>query len=143
MITEPNSFTRQVLGSSGPGGHLARRLLPLFIFMPLFLGSLRAECEQQGWISHETGVALMALAQFFVGVGMLFLVAHNLDRVDALKKVVKMSCVSKKVFDQGNWVPVEKYLLDHFNIEVSHGMTPEECEAWLREGEESKTDKKP
>ena len=74
---------------------------------------------------------------------MLFWVALNLNRVEALKKIIRMSCVSKKIFDEGNWVTVEKYLSDHHNIEVSHGMTPEEAETWLREAMESVAVKKP
>ena len=79
----------------------------------------------------------MALAQFLIGVGMLFWVARNLDRVEALKKVIKMSCVSKKVCHDGKWMTVEEYLMNHHNVVVSHGMTPEEAETWVRESLES------
>jgi len=137
VLMEPRSFIRSFVGSPGPGGRLVRSLLPVFILMPLLFGLLRTEGERRGWVSHETGIALMAMGQFFLGVGMLFWVARNLDRVEALKKIIKMTCVSKKVFHQGEWVTVEEYLREHHNIEVSHGMTPDEAETWLREAMES------
>jgi hypothetical protein len=142
MITEPRSFIGNLLRIRGPGGYIVQWLFPVFIVMPLLFGLLRAEGERRGWISHETGIAFMALGQFFIGTGMLFWVALNLNRVEALKKIIKMSCVSKKILDEGNWVTVEKYLSDHHNIEVSHGMTPEEAETWLREAKESLAVKK-
>jgi hypothetical protein len=46
-----------------------------------------------------------------------------------------MSCVSKKVFHNATWMSVEQYLADHHNVFVSHGMTPEEANDWMRESE--------
>ncbi len=137
LISKPHSLTWKLFISPGPGGYLVRWLLPVFLLLPFLFGLLRAEGERRGWISHESGIAFMALGQFFIGAVMLFWVARNLDRVDVLKKVIRMSCVSKKIFDQGDWVSVEKYLMSHYNIEVTHGMTPEEAETWLREASES------
>jgi hypothetical protein len=134
IVTEPESFLGRILSAPGPSGYVVRRLFPIFIVVPLLLGLLRAESERLGWISRDTGIACMAFGQFLIGMAMLFWVARNLRREGQLKKMVKMSCVSKRILDHGSWVTVEEFLSDHYNVEVSHGMTSEEADQWLHEG---------
>jgi hypothetical protein len=136
IITQADSPLAKIFKASGPSGFLVRWLCPIFIVVPLFLGLLRGECERLGWISHETGIALMAYVQFLIGMAMLIWVARTLSHVEALKRQVKISCFSKLILDKGSWVTVEKYLSDNYNVEISHGMTPDEADIWLRQGTE-------
>jgi hypothetical protein len=133
LLTDPCSWTIMILRQRTSGGKLARILLPFFVLVPLALGFLRIEAEQAGWISHEVGTALMALAQVLIGVGMLFWVIRMIDRTKTLEQFITMSCVSKRVLHDGKWIAIEQYLHDQFHIQTSHGMTPEEAETWLNE----------
>jgi two-component system cell cycle sensor histidine kinase/response regulator CckA len=137
LIAEPSSWTVKILTRTSSGGDLARILLPIFIFVPLVLGLLRIEGERAGWISHEMGTSLMALAQVLIGVSMLFWVVHTIDRAASLEKIVTMSCVSKKVLRDGEWITIEEYLHDQYHVQISHGMTPQEAETWLNEAKDS------
>lgn len=136
LIAEPTSWTVRILSRKSLGGTIARTLLPLFILIPMGLGLLRIEAERAGWITHETGTSLMALAQVLIGVSMLFWVAHMIDRAATLEKIVTMSCVSKRVLRDGEWIAIEKYLHEQHHIQVSHGMTPDEAEAWLNDAKD-------
>jgi hypothetical protein len=131
---EPTSWTVKTLTRKSGGGGLARLLLPLFILIPLLLGFLRIEAERNGWISHEIGTSLMALAQVLIGAGMLFWLVVTIDRAQAMEKFITMSCVSKKIFHEGQWISVEEFLYKQFNIRISHGMTPQEAKTWLDDG---------
>jgi hypothetical protein len=136
LLAEPTSWTVKILSRTSTGGELARLLLPIFILVPLLLGLVRIEAERAGWFTHEIGTSLMALAQVFIGVGMLFWLVYTIDRAQVLEKFVTMSCVSKRILEDGEWIGIEQFLFDHYNIRISHGMTPEEAEAWLNEARE-------
>ncbi len=49
-----------LLRSSNNAGALARRLLPVVMLVPVFLGWLRLRGERAGWYDTESGTALMA-----------------------------------------------------------------------------------
>ena len=51
-----------VLLSDGPGGMMARRLLPVAILVPLLLGWVRVLAEDGGWFSSSFGTAFFATA---------------------------------------------------------------------------------
>jgi hypothetical protein len=136
LLVEPSSWTVKILRRSTAGGELARLLLPLFIFVPMGLGFLRIEAERAGWINHEIGTSLMALFQVFIGVGMLFWLVYTIDRAKTLEKFVTMSCVSKRILHDGEWIAIEQYLYDQYHIQISHGMTPKEAEDWLSDAQD-------
>jgi two-component system cell cycle sensor histidine kinase/response regulator CckA len=136
LIAEPSSWTVKILSRTSSGGEVARLLLPLFLMVPLGLGLLRIEAERSGWVTHEIGTSLMALAQVLIGVGMLFWLVYTIDRAAMLEKFVTMSCVSKRVLHDGEWIALEKFLYDQYHIQISHGMTPQEAQVWLDEAKE-------
>jgi hypothetical protein len=115
--------------------YLFKSILP-FTFLPIAPGVVQVELVRQGIISYGSGAFLTLLIQIAITFGVIAWLARKTNKTNNTGAFLKMSCVSKKVFHEGQWMTVEKYLADHHNIVVSHGMTPEESEAWLRDSEE-------
>jgi hypothetical protein len=115
--------------------YLIKSFLP-FIFLPIAPGVVQVELERQGIITHASSAAFFTiLIQVTFTLGIIVWLAYTIKRKNQAKAFLRMSCVSKKVFHQGQWMSVEQYLAEHHNIVVSHGMTPEESNAWIRESE--------
>ena len=115
--------------------YLIKSFLP-FIFLPIAPGVVQIELERQGLLTSSSSVLCTILVQIVFTLGMIVWVTYKVPKKLESKAFLKMSCVSKKVFHDGRWMSVEKYLADHHNIVVSHGMTPEEATDWMRESEE-------
>ena len=115
--------------------YLIKSFLP-FTFLPIAPGLVQVELVHQGIISYGTGILITLLIQVLLTIAIVSWIAHKANQREQVQAFLKMSCVSKKVFHQGQWMTVEKYLADQHNVVVSHGMTPEESEAWLRDSEE-------
>jgi hypothetical protein len=115
--------------------YLIKSFLP-FTFLPIAPGVVQVELVHQGIISYGTGILLTFLVQLALTLAVIIWITHQAHKRDQAQAFLKMSCVSKKVCHDGQWMTVEKYLADHHNIVVSHGMTPEESEAWLRDSED-------
>jgi len=115
--------------------YLIKSFLP-FIFLPIAPGVVQIELERHGLLTSSSGVLFTILMQIVFSVGVIVWATHKVPKKNESKAFLTMSCVSKKVFHDGRWMSVEKYLADHHNIVVSHGMTPEEAGDWMRESEE-------
>ncbi len=105
-------------------------------FLPLAPEVVHDELQRHGLIAGSSGMLIVVALQFLLTLGIVLWLVRTVHRHKQNTAFLKMSCVSKKVFHQGKWMSVEKYLADHHNIVVSHGMTPEESDAWLREARE-------
>jgi hypothetical protein len=114
--------------------YLIKSFLPL-TFLPIAPGVVQVELVRQGMLSFGGGAILTVVIQLVFTVAILLWAVRNVQKKTETKAFLKMSCVSKKVYHQGAWMTVEKYLSDHHNIVVSHGMTPEESQAWLQDSE--------
>ncbi len=103
--------------------YLIKSVLP-FIFLPVAPGMLQIELARQGLLSGGWALYVIAGQGIFTLATMVWLsiVIIRQRRTGFLR----MSCVSKKVHFEGRWMTVEQYLAEHHNIQVSHGMTPEE-----------------
>lgn len=112
--------------------YLLKTLLP-FIFLPIAPGFLQIELARQGFLAgHWAAYVIAAQGIFTLGtIGWLGLTIIRQRE----KAFLRMSCVSKKVYFQGRWMTVEEYLAENHNIQVSHGMTPEESQAWVADAE--------
>ena len=115
--------------------YLIKSFLP-FIFLPLAPGLAQVELERHGVLTYGNGAIFALAMQVVFTLGIITWLVRSANSKNKAKAFLRMSCISKKVFDHGEWVSVEKYLADNYNIVVSHGMTPEESKAWLRESEE-------
>jgi hypothetical protein len=115
--------------------YLIKAFMP-FLFLPFAPAVVQVELERQGLLDCGSSTFFSILVQIAFTVGVVFWLARVVSRRNQTKAFLKMSCVSKKVFHNGEWVSVEQYLADHHNVTVSHGLTPEEAKDWVRESEE-------
>jgi hypothetical protein len=115
--------------------YLIKSFLP-FIFLPIAPGVVQIELERQGVLTYGSSALFALLMQIAFTLGIIAWLARVINRKNKAKEFLRMSCISKKVFDRGRWVSVEQYLADNHNIVVSHGMTPEESKAWVSESEQ-------
>jgi hypothetical protein len=115
--------------------YLIKSLLP-FLFLPIAPGVVQVELERHGLVSYGNSAFITVLIQLISTVGIISWAAYSLSRRQEKKEFLRMSCVSKKVYYQEQWMTVEHYLAKYHNIVVSHGMTPEESTAWIQESEE-------
>ena len=74
-----------VLTSRGPGGTLARRLLPLIVVIPLGVGLLLHVGGEQGWADVGLQTALAALVTIVLLASLTLAIGLRLDRVDAAR----------------------------------------------------------
>jgi hypothetical protein len=115
--------------------YIIKSFLPI-ICLPIAPGVLQVELQRQGLLGGNTSVLIAVLLQLLFTVVIVLWIARAIRHEHEEKAYLKMSCVSKKVFHEGEWMTVERYLADRHNIVVSHGMTPEESTEWLRDARE-------
>ncbi len=48
-----------------------------------------------------------------------------LKRIHYLEGFLRVCCFCKKVYFNGNWIPIEKFITDHSEAVFSHGFCPE------------------
>lgn len=70
------------IGQRYLGGVMARRLLPMVIFIPLLLGWLRLQGQYLGYYDTEFGLALFAISNIIVLSIIVWWTARALNRVD-------------------------------------------------------------
>jgi signal transduction histidine kinase len=71
-----------LLLDDGPGGVLARRLLPAAVLAPILLGVIRILGESSGFYETEFGVSLFAVASILTFVGLVLWSARVLRNTD-------------------------------------------------------------
>ena len=115
--------------------YIIKSFLP-FICLPIAPGVLQVELQRQGLLTTNSSALIAVLLQIVFTLGIVLWITRAVKRDTEEKAYLKMSCVSKKVFHEGEWMTVERYLADRHNIVVSHGMTPEESMEWLKDARE-------
>lgn len=150
LLSRPDRGVVRILNRQGPGGDLARWLLPAATAVPLVLGWLRFLGERAGLYDTGFGVAVFALAMILILTGLIYRTALMLDRVaeqgreaeDELKRFFSISmdklCIAGTdgYFKMVNprWEKVLGYtreeLLSRPYLEFIH---PEDREATLQE----------
>ncbi len=115
--------------------YLIKSFLP-FIFLPIAPGVIQLELERHGLLTYGSCAFFTVIMQIAFTLGIIVWLVRAINRKNETKAFLKMSCISKKVFHQGQWISVEQYLADHHNIVVSHGITPEEAKAWVSQSQE-------
>jgi hypothetical protein len=115
--------------------YLIKSFFP-FLFLPFAPAVIQVELERQGLLHYGSSNFFTLLVQIVFTIGIIFWLARVVKRKNQTKAFLKMSCISKKVFHNDEWVSVEQYLADYHNVVVSHGLTPEEANVWMRESEE-------
>jgi PAS domain S-box-containing protein len=75
-----------VLAVSGPGGRIARRLLPTILLLPPVLGWLHTEGERTGFHDSAAGAVLLILGMMLSLAALLGWTARLLNREDAARR---------------------------------------------------------
>ncbi|MBZ5589182.1 MAG: PAS domain S-box protein [Acidobacteriia bacterium] len=71
-----------VFAGDQAGSVIARRLLPVFLLVPLVIGWLRLFGERAGLFGSEVGVELVAVTYALLLVGLVWLAARSVNRTD-------------------------------------------------------------
>ena len=83
-----------LLTSRGPGGMLARRLLPLIVVIPLGVGLLLHVGGEQGWADAALQTALAALVTIVLLTSLTLAIGLRLDRADAARAAATAELVA-------------------------------------------------
>jgi signal transduction histidine kinase len=78
-----------IIVSDTAGGMLARRLIPLAILLPIFLGALRLVGEKAGWYETKFGAAHAATAFIVLFLAAVWWTARIVFRVDTDRKIAE------------------------------------------------------
>jgi PAS domain S-box-containing protein len=86
LFASPQHGVMRNIMSRGPGGAIARRLLPAAILVPPLLGWLRWRGQQLGYYDTAFGLSIFAAANVFVFTVLIWLNAGILNRSDDRRK---------------------------------------------------------
>ncbi len=81
LAARPHEGVAAVVTSPGPGGFLARRLLPAGIVVPTILGALRLWGEDAGFYTPRTGILLFLISAILLMSALVWWTARALDRM--------------------------------------------------------------
>ncbi len=82
----PEVGVMAVISSSATGGVVARRFLPLVIFLPIVAGWLRWQGERLKWYDTSFGVALFATTSILILGMMVWFSAWQLNHTDSARR---------------------------------------------------------
>jgi len=86
LFSRKGNGALQILASEGPGGCIARRLLPLGLVIPLCSESVRMVGVQAGWFDEPFARAAQSTLRVFVIGYLIWRVSVGLDRSDAQRR---------------------------------------------------------
>ncbi|HYV84585.1 MAG TPA: ATP-binding protein [Patescibacteria group bacterium] len=122
-----------MLGRSGPGSVLARRLIPAALLILPFLGWLRMVGGRLGLYGHDFGIALFVVVTAAMVSGVVWHTAGVLDRMDAARVTAEQELRTQReqlqaIFDNTSYVMFIKdlegrYLLVNREFERVTGLT--------------------
>ena len=82
LLARPRHVLASMLSDTGPGGAVARRLLPAALLVPVVLGWLRVQGERAGYFDSQVGVALVACCYIVILVALTLWVVGSVRRTD-------------------------------------------------------------
>jgi len=86
LLARPQRGVVRILNRQGPGGDLARWLLPAAAAVPLVLGWLRWLGQRAGLYDTGFGIAAFSLSMILVLTGLIYRTALALDRLESERK---------------------------------------------------------
>ncbi|MDX6701115.1 MAG: hypothetical protein QOF26_1341 [Baekduia sp.] len=89
LLSRPQRGMIRLLVSSGPGGLLARRLLPVALMLPLLLDGARLEFERTGMVEHRVGDWGFSFAILVVLAAIVMRLARGLDLLDVGRRAAE------------------------------------------------------
>ncbi|MEP7226831.1 MAG: response regulator, partial [Gemmatimonadales bacterium] len=91
LAARPGRGLTALARSRSPGGVLIRRVLPAIMSIPLLLGLLRLEGQQQGLYDTAGGVAMSVTFATVLLASLVWWSAASLDRADAARKCAEQA----------------------------------------------------
>ena len=89
LLSVPSRGPSRLLVSEGPGGALARWLLPAALLTPLLVGVLRWQGQVAGLWEDQAGVMFLLLSCMGAMAVVILLYARSLDRADAERRTAE------------------------------------------------------
>ena len=86
LLARAEDGIAKVITNDGPGGVVARRLLPFAIILPVGFGALALESGRRGFYDAEFGAVLHVTLLVLLFVGLIWWMAGRLYRTDAENK---------------------------------------------------------
>jgi signal transduction histidine kinase/DNA-binding response OmpR family regulator len=86
VCSRPRSGLAGLVLSTGPGGAMARRLLPTALGIPLVLGWMGLSIQRAGYFGAEVGVGLLVAALLVVITGAIVSTATEIDTADRARR---------------------------------------------------------
>ena len=86
LLARPARGLTAVVSADGPGGVLARRLLPAAILVPAFLGWLGLVSERRGLLPTELGLAMMVVLTMLLFAALIWATSRSLNRADLARQ---------------------------------------------------------
>jgi signal transduction histidine kinase len=117
LFLRPGYGLMAIISSPGPGGVLARRLLPVAIFLPELLGWLRLIGQKRGFYGTEFGVGLTTILSIFIFSFLIVVASQVTYRTDIQRR--KAEEMIKKYSSQ---LEVANKELEAFSDSVSHDL---------------------
>ena len=90
LAADPEIGLVRVLNGEGPGGSLARWLLPAIVLVPFVLGWLRLHAQRIGYLGTESGVAVSAASSALICAIVLLIYARRIDEIDDVRSAAEM-----------------------------------------------------
>jgi two-component system sensor kinase FixL len=87
----PRTGLLGILTGPGAGGQMARRLLPIALFVPLIMGILRIAAHRAGLIDIPFGIAAVACSNMVLLVSAIYWCARSLETTDTRRKRTEAS----------------------------------------------------
>jgi signal transduction histidine kinase len=81
-FVRPDTGFMAKISSNSLGGSMARRLLPATLLIPLVLGLIQVNLEQEGMFPFESGLAFHGMATVVLFVGVVWWTVNSLYRMD-------------------------------------------------------------
>lgn len=107
----------KTVASDGPGGAMARMLLPVALLGPALVGLLRSVAQERGWVDLEQGIALFVTAMITCGVALLLISGRALDREDAERRQAQAALA-----ERAGQLARSNRELEHFAYVASHDL---------------------
>jgi PAS domain S-box-containing protein len=114
LFLDPEHAFIGFLRGRGAAGHLARRLLPMVILVPVLVSWLRLLGQRAGWFGLATGSALVAVSNIVIIAALVWLGLSQVDRAEAATRATQAALAESEerhrlLFEQG---PLPAWVFD-------------------------------
>jgi hypothetical protein len=86
LFSRPENGIARCLVNNGPGGTLARRMMPAVMLIPAVVGWIRLRGQEAGLYDTQFGLALYATSNIIFMIALTWWTANGLWRVDLARK---------------------------------------------------------